>query len=254
VATLPGYSVKALCPTLRRQKLRLQLTATLPYLVAIQAQALPPGDRLEVRGRALIVCRSGQARQCFGASIARRRGRTGTLVGLSSTRSIELIVGMLAILKAGGAYVPVDPERIPSLGAAAGSMTRKCASSSWRPVFSGGLSLKPHLPAHPDRDAPNPSAAGNREVIDGSRLRHLDVRIDRQTQRCRRLPRQRDRPVVEHAIGHPGLNRRMLMPVATFLMRSPTFLCMKNRRTLDGMATCPGDSILKRVAVSARIS
>ncbi|MDK1290424.1 non-ribosomal peptide synthetase, partial [Pseudoalteromonas umbrosa] len=33
----------------------------------------------------------------------------GDLVGLCLTRSVEMVVGMLAILKAGGAYVPIDP-------------------------------------------------------------------------------------------------------------------------------------------------
>jgi len=35
--------------------------------------------------------------------------RPGTLVGLSLSRSIDLIVGLLGILKAGAAYVPLDP-------------------------------------------------------------------------------------------------------------------------------------------------
>ena len=33
-----------------------------------------------------------------------------TLVGISTFRSIEMVVGLLGILKAGGAYVPIDPE------------------------------------------------------------------------------------------------------------------------------------------------
>lgn len=35
--------------------------------------------------------------------------RSGTLVGLCVTRSVDLLVGALAIQKAGGAYVPMDP-------------------------------------------------------------------------------------------------------------------------------------------------
>jgi natural product biosynthesis luciferase-like monooxygenase protein len=35
--------------------------------------------------------------------------RPGTLVGLSTRRSLDLVVGALAIQKAGGAYVPMDP-------------------------------------------------------------------------------------------------------------------------------------------------
>uniref|UniRef100_A0A486XPV7 Non-ribosomal peptide synthetase modules, pyoverdine @ Siderophore biosynthesis non-ribosomal peptide synthetase modules n=1 Tax=Rheinheimera sp. BAL341 TaxID=1708203 RepID=A0A486XPV7_9GAMM len=33
----------------------------------------------------------------------------GTLVGLCASRSVEMVVGLLAILKTGGAYVPLDP-------------------------------------------------------------------------------------------------------------------------------------------------
>ncbi|KAF7783783.1 hypothetical protein PRUB_a5355 [Pseudoalteromonas rubra] len=33
----------------------------------------------------------------------------GTLVGVCMTRSLEMVIGILAILKAGGAYVPLDP-------------------------------------------------------------------------------------------------------------------------------------------------
>ena len=35
--------------------------------------------------------------------------RPGTLVGLYTQRSLDLLVGALAIQKAGGAYVPLDP-------------------------------------------------------------------------------------------------------------------------------------------------
>jgi amino acid adenylation domain-containing protein len=38
----------------------------------------------------------------------------GQLVGLCISRSVQMIVGLLAILKAGGAYVPLDPESPPT--------------------------------------------------------------------------------------------------------------------------------------------
>jgi amino acid adenylation domain-containing protein len=44
------------------------------------------------------------------ADVLRRNGvKTGTIVGLMSHRSPEMIIGLLAILKAGGCYLPIDP-------------------------------------------------------------------------------------------------------------------------------------------------
>ncbi|RZM71492.1 hypothetical protein C3B51_22505, partial [Pseudoalteromonas rubra] len=40
---------------------------------------------------------------------AEHRVAPGTLVGVCMTRSLEMVIGILAILKAGGAYVPLDP-------------------------------------------------------------------------------------------------------------------------------------------------
>ncbi|MEO6089930.1 MAG: amino acid adenylation domain-containing protein [Umezawaea sp.] len=45
------------------------------------------------------------------AAVLRKAGvRPGTLVGLCTDRSADMVVGVLAILKAGGAYVPIDPD------------------------------------------------------------------------------------------------------------------------------------------------
>ena len=45
------------------------------------------------------------------ARVLRRYGvGPGQLVGLCVSRSVEMIIGLLAILKAGGAYVPLDPD------------------------------------------------------------------------------------------------------------------------------------------------
>lgn len=49
------------------------------------------------------------------ANHLRRRGvGPEALVGICLTRSVEMVVGVLAILKAGGAYVPLDPDHPPA--------------------------------------------------------------------------------------------------------------------------------------------
>src|SRR5581483_1434273 len=45
------------------------------------------------------------------ARVLRNRGAVpGDLVGLCASRSIEMVVGLLAVLKSGCAYVPMDPD------------------------------------------------------------------------------------------------------------------------------------------------
>ncbi len=42
--------------------------------------------------------------------LANKGVKTGSIVGIMTRRSLEMIVGILGILKAGGAYLPIDPE------------------------------------------------------------------------------------------------------------------------------------------------
>jgi len=46
---------------------------------------------------------------CIAHYLVEKGVRSGTLVGICTERSIDMIIGILAILKAGGAYVPLDP-------------------------------------------------------------------------------------------------------------------------------------------------
>ena len=44
------------------------------------------------------------------AHVLREMGvKADTLVGLYTSRSLDMLIGALAIMKAGGAYVPLDP-------------------------------------------------------------------------------------------------------------------------------------------------
>lgn len=65
----------------------------------------------------------------------------GTLVGLYTARSLDLLVGALAIQKAGGGYVPLDPAYPPERVAL-------YIEDSGAPVIVAQAALQANLPAH----------------------------------------------------------------------------------------------------------
>ncbi len=87
--------------------------ATVPELFARQAAKTPSSPAVR-RADESITYRDLDARANRIARALRRRGvRRGTLVGLSMSRSIDMVAAVLAVLKAGGAYVPMDPAFPP---------------------------------------------------------------------------------------------------------------------------------------------
>jgi len=79
-------------------------------LVETQARLIPDEPALIFGGQVLTYAElNTRANQL--AHLLRRRGTSAeTLVAIAATRSIEMIVGLLAVLKAGGAYLPLDPN------------------------------------------------------------------------------------------------------------------------------------------------
>ena len=74
-----------------------------------QAAKTPDAPALAFEGQTLTYAQLN-ARANRAAHVLIGMGVTpGTLVGLSTRRSLDLVVGALAIQKAGGAYVPMDP-------------------------------------------------------------------------------------------------------------------------------------------------
>ena len=74
-----------------------------------QVAKTPAAQALVFEGESLSYA-ALNARANKVAHVLRAMGvRPGTLVGLASERSVNLLVGALGILKAGGAYVPLDP-------------------------------------------------------------------------------------------------------------------------------------------------
>ncbi len=84
--------------------------ACVHHMVARQAALTPDATALECEHQRLSY-RELDARANQLAHLLRAQGvGAETLVGLSVTRSLDLVIGMLAIHKAGGAYVPLDPD------------------------------------------------------------------------------------------------------------------------------------------------
>ncbi|NBD08852.1 amino acid adenylation domain-containing protein [Corallococcus silvisoli] len=83
--------------------------SSLPDLFEAQALRAPGAIAVEFEERHLTYAQL-EARANQLARHLRALGvRGGTLVGLCTHRSLEMVVATLAILKAGGAYVPLDP-------------------------------------------------------------------------------------------------------------------------------------------------
>jgi len=85
--------------------------ADLTLHAAIEAQAARTPDATAVAFEGITLTYAQlNARANRAAHVLMQMGVTpGTLVGLATRRSPDLIIGALAILKAGGAYVPMDP-------------------------------------------------------------------------------------------------------------------------------------------------
>ncbi len=78
---------------------------------ALEAQAGRTPDAVAVRfeGSQVTYRELHESANALAHKLIAAGAGVGTLVGLGSERSIEMIVGLLAILKAGAAYVPLDP-------------------------------------------------------------------------------------------------------------------------------------------------
>ena len=112
IADLPLLSPaeqKHLGQTLNHQKVDMTDALGFQRLFETQAAAQPDNTALIFDGKTCTYQQlNSQANQL--AHYLRAKGVTEqTLVGLCVSRSLEMVIAILAILKAGGAYVPLDP-------------------------------------------------------------------------------------------------------------------------------------------------
>ncbi|WP_447639632.1 non-ribosomal peptide synthase/polyketide synthase [Pandoraea norimbergensis] len=88
--------------------------ATVPARIARQASLTPDAEALVLDDRTLTfagldAAANGLARRLAGMGITPE-----ARVGVAMTRSIDMVVALLAVMKAGGAYVPLDPAYPPA--------------------------------------------------------------------------------------------------------------------------------------------
>jgi amino acid adenylation domain-containing protein len=86
-----------------------ETAAAVHHLFEEQASRTPQATALVFNERSLSYRELNQRADAFAEKLIRLGVAAGSLVAISSARSVEQITAVLAVLKAGGAYAPVDP-------------------------------------------------------------------------------------------------------------------------------------------------
>jgi len=114
---------------------------TLTELFAEQVARTPDATALVFDEQELTYAELDARAETLAARLREHHVGPDVLVGVCVSRSLEMMIGLLAIHKAGGAYVPLDPaypkERIAFM-----------LQDSQAPVLLTNLALLPKLPAH----------------------------------------------------------------------------------------------------------
>ncbi|MCU0762778.1 MAG: LLM class flavin-dependent oxidoreductase [Hydrogenophaga sp.] len=106
-----------------------------------QVQRTPQATAVVFEGTALTYAELNARANRVAHRLRGMGVKPGTLVGLYTPRSLELLVGALAIQKAGGAYVPLDP-------AYPADRVALYIEDSGAPVIVAAAALVASLPAH----------------------------------------------------------------------------------------------------------
>ncbi len=84
--------------------------ATLHELFEQQVDATPDAPAATCEGTTLSYRELDARANRVAHYLAKRGVGPGVLVGLATSRSLNMLVGLIGVLKAGGAYLPLDPE------------------------------------------------------------------------------------------------------------------------------------------------
>ncbi|WP_413791429.1 MULTISPECIES: syringomycin E biosynthesis L-threonine--[L-threonyl-carrier protein] ligase SyrB1 [unclassified Pseudomonas] len=143
--------------------------AFLHEIFTARAREFPERTAVSDATRALSYAQLDAASSQLAARLRQEGVKDGRLVGMSLTRSVDLVISLLGILKAGGAYVPVDPQypgkriehivRDSGLSLMIGEPAELAQSLSVRVLPLADLLAGPALEPLDDGDRRNPDQA-----------------------------------------------------------------------------------------------
>jgi len=82
-------------------------------LFEMQQEQTPGLRAVSYNGQSITYSELNRRSDLLAARLMKNE-RDGLFIGISSTRNVEMIIGILAILKAGKAYLPLDPDHPPA--------------------------------------------------------------------------------------------------------------------------------------------
>ena len=146
--------------------------ACLHELIAEQAQSTPEAVAIEIKDRQLTYRELDARANQLAHHLVDLGVGPEVLVGICTTRSLEMVVGLLGILKAGGAYVPIDPaypadrqEYMLASSDAPVLLTQENLRGSLPPSTAKIVCLDTDWPAIAARPADSPAVAADPEQL-----------------------------------------------------------------------------------------
>ena len=109
----PAEKQKLLCG-LNDSKIIYPKTKTIDQLFEEQVVKNPDYIAIEYEDRRLTYRELNEKVNCLANNLKKKyRIKPDDVIGIMTSRSFEMVIGVLAILKSGGAYLPLDPEQPP---------------------------------------------------------------------------------------------------------------------------------------------
>lgn len=139
------------------------------HAIQARAAACPQAPAVEHLGESVTYAELDHRATALARLLIEHGVRPGAHVGLFLTRSVAMVVGMLAVLKAGAAYVPQDirltpPPHLRHIAAVAG-IEAVLTTSAHRGLVPAGLGTVITIDDHPAATAALPAQCGETAVV-----------------------------------------------------------------------------------------